>query len=173
MTKKLREHVCDETLFTQIFTRYAKLLHNYLYYKFGEGMNYEDKVQEAFIKLWDNCRKVPIDKAKIYLFKVASNSVLNEIKHKKVVLNYTKSKRFSEVTNESPEFLMEEAEYLQRYQKALESLTEGQREVFLMNRIEGKKHKEIAAILDISVKAVEKRLYKALFILRKEIEGIK
>lgn len=173
MTKKLREHICDETLFTQIFMRYSKLLHNYLYYKFGVGLNYEDKVQEAFIKLWDNCRNVPIDKAKGYLFKVATNSILNEIKHKKVVLAYNKKVKIPEVTNENPEFLMEESEYLQRYKNALEKLTDGQREVFLMNRIEGKKHKEIAVLLNISVKAVEKRLYKALHTLRKDIEGLK
>jgi len=41
-----------------------------------------------------------------------------------------------------------------------------------MNRIEGKKYREIAEILDISVKAVEKRMSQALESLRKEIKNI-
>ena len=41
-----------------------------------------------------------------------------------------------------------------------------------MNRIDGKKYKEIAEILEISVKAVEKRIHNALISLRKEIENI-
>jgi RNA polymerase sigma-70 factor (ECF subfamily) len=97
--------------------------------------------------------------------------MLNEIKHEKVVLNYRKIAP-KNYTNESPEFLLEEAEYMLKYQKALSNLTDGQREAFLLNRIEGKKHKEIAVLLDISTKAVEKRLYGALKRLRKEIDGI-
>jgi RNA polymerase sigma-70 factor (ECF subfamily) len=173
MTKKLRDHICDESLFAKIFMRYSKVLHNYLYYRFGSSMDYEDKVQEAFIKLWDNCRHVSIDKAKSFLFRVAVNMVLNEIKHKKVVLNHAKRAPARHVDHEDPQFLVEEKEYMVKYKRALEKLTEGQREVFLLNRIDGKKHKEIAALLDISVKAVEKRLYKALHILREDIEGLK
>jgi RNA polymerase sigma-70 factor (ECF subfamily) len=115
---------------------------------------------------------VPIDKAKSFLFTVATNSMLNAIKHEKVVLNF-KNKRPKDYTDENPEFLMEESEYMHKYQTALGNLTNGQREAFLLNRIEGKKHKEIAALLGISSKAVEKRIYSALLKLRKEIDGIK
>jgi len=172
MAKKLYENICEENLFSAIFTKYSKSLHDFLYYKYGEDLHPKDKVQEAFIKLWDNCKDIPFEKAKSFLFTVANNSILNDIKHRKVVLNYQKSKP-KEYTIESPEFLMEEKEYMQKYQKALSNLTEGQRETFLLNRVEGKKHKEIAALLDISTKAVEKRLYSALKKLREQIEGIK
>ena len=40
------------------------------------------------------------------------------------------------------------------------------------NRIEKKKYKEIAELLDISVKAVEKRIHQALLVMRKEIGNI-
>ncbi|MDX1318027.1 MAG: sigma-70 family RNA polymerase sigma factor, partial [Xanthomarina gelatinilytica] len=91
--------------------------------------------------------------------------------HEKVVLKFqeTKPKSF---TNETPEFLLEESEYMHKLQKAIANLTEAQRMAFLLNRIEGKKHKEIADILDISSKAVEKRIYGALKQLRKDIEDI-
>ena len=67
---------------------------------------------------------------------------------------------------------MQEKEYHIKFQKALSNLTEAQREAFLMNRIEGKRFKEIAEILDISTKAVEKRIYGALEKLRKEIKEL-
>ena len=97
--------------------------------------------------------------------------MLNEIKHQKVVLKHQQTKP-KDYTNESPEYIMEESEFTQKYQRALANLTEPQRVAFLLNRVEGKKHKEIAEMLGISRKAVEKRIYGALEKLRTEIEGI-
>ena len=74
--------------------------------------------------------------------------------------------------HQNPQFLLEEKEYLAKYQNALANISEAQRVAFLMNRIEGKKHQEIADILGISRKAVEKRIYNALENLRKHIEDI-
>ena len=153
MPKKLHKNICEENLFSSIFMKYSKSLHDFLYYKYGERFHPKDKVQEAFVKLWNHCKDIPIEKAKSFLFTVANNSILNDVKHEKVVLNYQKSIT-KNYTNESPEFLMEEQEYMEKYQKALANLTDGQREAFLLNRIEGKKHKEIAELLNISVKGV-------------------
>ena len=97
--------------------------------------------------------------------------MLNAIKHEKVKLKYAQ-KPFVSSTNENPEFILEEKQYLDKYQQALANLTEAQREVFLLNRIEKKRHQEIADLLGISKKAVEKRLYTALTKLRKEIKNI-
>lgn len=171
MPKDLNDHICNEQLFSKLFKTHAKNLHDFLYYKFGSHLNPQDKVQEAFIKLWENCKSVKPSKAKSYLFTVANNLMLNEVAHQKVVLKFQETKPKSS-TNENPQFLLEENEYLQKLQKAISNLTEAQRVAFLLNRIEGKKHKEIAELLDISTKAVEKRIYGALKKLRKEIDGI-
>ena len=171
MSKQLHDNICNETLFSKLFKMHSKNLHDFLYYKFGQRMNPKDKVQEAFVKLWENCAKVPQDKAKSFLFTVANNLMLNETAHQKVVLKYQQQKP-KEYTNENPEFLMEENEYMQKLQVAISNLTEAERVAFLLNRIEGKKHKEIAELLDIGTKAVEKRIYGALKKLRKEIDGI-
>ncbi|MBW1296926.1 RNA polymerase sigma factor [Aquimarina litoralis] len=171
MSKSLFQDVCDERLFSELFKKHSKNLHDFIYYKYGSHIDPKDQVQEAFIKLWDNCNKVSVDKAKSFLFTVANNLSLNKVKHDKVKLKYQSTEK-KDRTNESPEFIMEEKEYLQKYQKALSNLTESQRVAFLMNRIEGKKHKEIAEILGISRKAVEKRIYGALEKLRKDIDGI-
>ena len=171
MSKQLHDNICEEHLFSSIFNKYAKDLHDFLYYKFGDNLNPKDKVQEAFIKLWQNCAKVTPSKAKSFVFTTANNLMLNEVAHQKVVLKHRQTKPKS-YTNENPEFLMQENEYMEKLQTAISNLTEAQRTAFLLNRVEGKRFKEIAALLDISTKAVEKRIYGALKKLRKEIEGI-
>ncbi len=171
MAKDIRDNICDENLFSSVFSKHSKNLHDFLYYKFGEDLNPKDKVQEAFIKLWENCGKVTPSKAKSYLFTVANNLMLNEAAHKKVVLKYQKLKPKTH-TNETPEFILEGNEYMDKLQKAISNLSEAQRTAFLLNRIEGKKHKEIAELLDISTKAVEKRIYGALKKLREDIKEI-
>ena len=171
MPENLTDHICDDALFSKAFKTYAEDLYHFLYYKFGDRLNPRDKVQEAFIKLWENCAQVTPSKAKSYLFTVANNLMLNEAAHQKVVLKYAQETPKSH-TNESPEFVMREKEYMEKLQQALSKLTEPQRTAFLLNRVEGKKFKEIAELLDISVKAVEKRIYGALAKLREEIKEI-
>ena len=171
MTMKPLGGVCDEKLYNELFKRHAKDLHNFLYYKFGAENNPGDLVQEAFLKLWDNCHKVEEEKARSFLFTVANNQMLNELAKKKTVLNYSREKPKSH-TSESPEYVMEESEYMDKLQNALQSLTEPQRVTFLLNRVDGKKHKEIADMLGISRKTVEKRIYTALNILREKVGKI-
>lgn len=171
MSEDLHKNICNQNLFKVFFKKHSKNLHDFLYYKFGERLNPQDKVQDAFIKLRENCKKVPPNKAKSYVYTIANNLMLNEVAHQKVVLKHQKNKP-KEHSNESPEFLMEENQYRKKLENAIANLTEAERVAFLMNRTEGKRFKEIAEILDISTKAVEKRIYGALKKLRKEIEGL-
>ena len=171
MPKSLKENVCEERLFSKIYKEHATHLFNFLYYKYGEKLGPQDKVQEAFVKLWKKCKDVPPNKAKSFLFTVANNLMLNEFNHQKVVLKY-QQKQTKKVNHQDPQFLVEEKEYLEKFQNALAKLTEAQRVAFMMNRTEGKKHKEIAEILGISRKAVEKRIYTALKKLREDLKEI-
>jgi RNA polymerase sigma-70 factor (ECF subfamily) len=171
MEKTNGENVCDEQLFSAIYNKLSDSLYHFLYYKFGEEYLPSDKVQEAFVKLWQNCAKVAPNKAKSYLFTIGNNLMLNEVAHKKVVLRYRQRPQKT-ADRESPEFLLRQKEYQEKLNKAINQLTEAQRVAFLLNRVEGKRFKEIAEILEISVKAVEKRVYSALKELRKEIHEL-
>ncbi len=171
MQRNIKDHVCEKSMFSALFNKHSKNLHDYLFYKFGSALNPSDKVQEAFIKLWENCANVSPAKAKAYIYTIANNLMLNDVKHQKVVLAYKKIKP-RQHTNETPEFLIEETQYMEKLQKAISELSEAQRTAFLLNRIEGKKHKEIAEMLNISTKAVEKRIYGALNKLRQTIKEI-
>ncbi|MFY0483626.1 RNA polymerase sigma factor [Flavobacterium sp. PLA-1-15] len=170
-TKKIG--VCEERIFSSFFQSNVKALRNYLLYKYGDEEQANDVAQEAFIKLWENCSEVPLDKAKSFVYKVANNLTLNKIAHQKVKVTFAKNESPLHHTNESPEFILEQDEFKVKLERAIQNLTEAQRTAFLLNRIDGKKYSEIAEILDISVKAVEKRISGALVALRTEIGNIK
>lgn len=168
----MANNVCDEKKFTSIYNDYADDLHNYLYYKYGAQYGPVDKVQEAFAKLWKRCKDIPLEKAKGFVFMTAKNMMLNEIKHQQVVLKFKEVKP-RDYTNESPEYLLQQEEFYQKYQNALAKLTEEQRVAFLLNKTEGKKHKEIAELLGVTKKVVEYRIYSAFKIIKEEIKEMK
>jgi len=170
LESKNNDTVCDEQVFSSIFKANSKTVFNYIYYKFGNEEKSYDAVQEAFVKLWENCAKVAPEKAKSYVYTVANNLYLNVIKAEKVRLKY--ADKTLKTTAETPEFLMEESEFKTKLDNALNDLPENQRITFLLNRIDGKKYKEIAEMEGVSVKAIEKRMHLALKSLRAKIEGI-
>lgn len=172
MSKQLHKDVCQPSVFEALYKKLSKDVHNFLYYKFGADADPADKTQEAFIKLWENCRKVTPEKAKAFLFTTASNMMLNQIKHQKVVLKH-KQQAVNDKSTEDPEFIMRTNEYYQRYQQVLASLTEEQRVAFTLSKIEGKKQAEIAEMLGVTKKVVEYRIYSAFAILKKELENFR
>lgn len=172
MEKDIHNNICEESVFELIYKKYISELSSYLYYKYGEQFSPNDKAQEAFIKLWNNCKNVTVGKAKAFLYTVANNMVLNEVKHQKVVLRY-KQTIFEDRDNESPEFILEKKQYLEHYQKVLSNLSHEQRTAFLLSKVEGKKHSEIAEMLGVTQKVVEYRIYSAFNILKRELKGFK
>ena len=149
--------LCNEIYFNEFYTVHIQSASNFAYYKSGDKSTSLDLAQEAFIKIWENCAKIDFSKAKSYLFTVINNLFLNKIKHEKVVFEYAKSSPYLDVNNQSPDYILEEEEFKEKLKRAISDLTEGEREVFLMNRIDGKKYREIAEMLEISQKAVEKK----------------
>lgn len=164
------ENLCEERVFNGFYLRYSRDLYNWMYYRTGDQQQAADHMQEAFLKIFENCGKIELNKAKSYLFTTASNLFLNVVKHRKVRINFAQNHSPESTTTEDPEFVLREKEYMRELQEAIADLTPAQREVFLMNRIDGKKYREIAGILGISEKAVEKRMIGALKKLRAQLE---
>ncbi len=142
-----------------------------LLYKYGSLLNPADKVQEAFIKLWENCSKIAPEAAKSYLYTTSKNMMLNEVKHQKVVLNYQKVTP-KDYTNETPEFILRKKEFLVKLEGALSDLKEEERVAFLLSKVDGKTHNEIAEMLGVTKKVVEHRIYAALKKLKSQIEEL-
>jgi RNA polymerase sigma-70 factor (ECF subfamily) len=157
--------------FSKLYEKYAQSLSNILYYKYGNALNPADKVQDAYIKLWENCAKVAPEAAKSYLYKVATNMMLNEVKHQNIVLKHQQVKP-KDYTNESPEFVMRKKEFSKRYEIALSSLKAEERAAFLLSKVDGKTHKEVGELLGITKKVAEHRIYSAFKKLKDQLEEL-
>ena len=171
MPKSLHQDICDKVRFSKFYEKYAQSLSNIFFYKYGELLSPSDKVQEAFIKLWENCSKIEPEAAKSYLYTTANNMMLNEVKHQKVVLKYQQVKP-KDYTNESPEFILRKKEFLYKFERVLSQLKEEERVAFLLNKVDGKTHKEVAEILGITKKIAEHRIYAAFNKLKDQIEEL-
>ena len=131
-----------------------------------------DIVQDAFIKVWDKYRLLDEEQARKLLFKIVRNSCLDYIKRNKIVstlaafplnspdgqellYNYSFSYPSTEET-----YLMNECS--KEVKETLSKLPDRCREVFEMRIYNGLKNREIAERLNISIKAVEKHMKRAL-----------
>lgn len=166
--KELYEGQFDYDAFKALFDTYFTQVKNFVYYKTSNLEVAEDITQEAFVKVWENKGKVNPDTAKSYLYTIAGNLSINHLKKQSVVYRFL-NRKINTTEKETPLYILEEKEFDDRLQSALSSLPEKQRVVFLMNRIDDLKYAEIAERLDISIKAVEKRMSNALKTLKETI----
>ncbi|RAW02246.1 RNA polymerase sigma factor [Pseudochryseolinea flava] len=151
--------------FKLAFDEYYRPIKNFLYYKLSDIHLAEDITQEVFIKTWDKRDSVMTETIKSYLYKIANNLAINHFNSGKTRFEL-KLKDHDRTISESPEYVMEKDEFAARLNRAMDNLPEQQRVVFLMNRIDDLTYREIADRLEISVKAVEKRMQNALESLR-------
>jgi len=159
----------DGAQFKNIFDQYFEAIRNYVYFMCSDSNLAEDIAQDSFVKLWNNRDAIVMSTVKSYLYTIARNLTLNQIKRNKLKYNFLAQTEFG-TENESPEFALEQKEFKEKLENVIASIPEGNREVFLMNRIEGLKYAEIADRLGLSVKAVEKRMSKALKIIKEHID---
>lgn len=157
-----------EKEYKRIFDRYFDQLRNYVLYCCGDEALSSDIVQECFIKLWKIRNNVKMDTIASLLYTMASNKLKSEYRHNNVVLQlYVNYQPNQNVTTPEDETISNETRL--NLEKAIGNLPEKQRTVFLMSRNDGLKYQEIADCLGISVKAVEKRMSKALQELKAKI----
>jgi len=151
-------------VFKELFDKYFDPLRNYIFYRSGDAELSTDIAQDAFMKLWE--KKLVSDKnIKGLLYKIAGDLFISQYRKQQTVIKF-KNTYETEYAERSPEEELEYAELKTYYEKALSSLPENQRVVFLMSRKDGFKYKEIAEQLNISEKAVEKRMSKALAFMK-------
>lgn len=158
----------DLASFKIFFDDHFTEIRNFIYYKTSNVEISEDLAQECFLKIWERRQRVNPETAKNYLYTVAKNLSLDHIKKQKGFFAFINKK--TKVTNgETPLYILEEKEFDEQLQRAIAELSEKQRVVFLMNRIDDLTYKEIADRLGLSVKAVEKRMMQALKLLKEQI----
>jgi RNA polymerase sigma-70 factor (ECF subfamily) len=151
-------------IFKKYFDEYFDDIRNFIYYKCSDIELSADLSQEVFVKLWERMDSIKPESVRSYLYTIASNLFKNHYNRKKIEFKFIST--LEDFDNESPEFIMEFKEFDIQLQKTLSDIPEKSREVFLMNRIDKLTYAEVADRLNISVKAVEKRMKKALEIIR-------
>jgi len=155
--------------FERAFEMYYSSIRNYVYFKTSQSELAEDMAQEAFVKLWETRHRIDKTSIKAYLYTIAGNLTINQLKRDQLKYKFMNLQvRGKDINN--PQYILEMQEFDAKLQHTLSKIPEGAREVFLMNRIEDLKYHEIAERLNLSVKAVEKRMSRALAIIREELQ---
>lgn len=159
----------EKSEFTALFNQLYQPIRNFVYYKTGNSDVADDISQDTFSKIWEKRDTIRIETVRKLAYTIASNLCKNRFEHQRVVLEFAKKNSTAENT-ESPEFEMEMKEFNNKLEMAINRLSEKNRTVFLMNRIDGLTYGEIAENLNLSEKAIEKRMKNALDELKKKIE---
>lgn len=164
----------DPQLFDELFKQYSKPLFYYAV-KFVEDEVAQDILQDVFIKLWSDRSIIISQSLNSFLFTMVRNSCLQQLEKQKVRNRYLESTRLMLQEEELRYFMDEkpaliEQELEDKLNEVLNVLPERCRQIFNMSRFENRKNKEIAEELEISVKAVEKQITKALATIRIEMK---
>ncbi|MBR0300713.1 MAG: RNA polymerase sigma-70 factor [Bacteroidales bacterium] len=135
----------------------------------------EDIVQDVFVSFWNNRSKIKIEKkVSIYLFAATRNRCMSLIERdiikRKVTANlHEEAMNLTHPGKDSiPEALVAE-ELTQKFLAALDSLPDLAKKTFLLARVHGKSHKEIADALGIPRQSVNYRLRQAVAQLRRDL----
>lgn len=151
--------LCDQTIFEKVYRLYSQDLFRFLTYSFKDASLSEDITQNVFLKLWDQCHQFDLSNIKSLIFTMGKNLTLNELKKNQK----NKGDASSEIQfSESPQDVLEEKQFKEKLTNAINRLSENERIVFLMNRMDNLTYREIAERLELSQKAVEKRMHQAL-----------
>ncbi len=154
--------------FKNLFDNHFDGLRNYIYYRSGDSELATDIAQETLMRIWEKQPKIEEHKTKGLLFKMAGDLFVSSYRKQKTVMRFRLQTK-PETTDHTPEDMIQFEELKSRYETALVQMPEKQRTVFLMSRMEHLKNREIAEALNLSVKAVEKRMKGALDYLKKAI----
>lgn len=154
--------------FKKCFDNWFDEIRNYVNYRCCDSELATDIVQEAFVKLWEKNFDFEGDRTKGLLYKIANNLWINQYRKAQSENKYRLSLSFKDGSNETEnDYYYQELK--NKYETALIALPEKRRAVFLMSRMDDLTYTQIAEKLEISVKAVEKRMKLALGELRKTL----
>ena len=149
--------------FKMIYDSHFDDLRRYLIYRSGDQDLSGDIAQNVFMKVWTKKIEIASGNIKSLLFKMATEEFISHIRRKKVEKEYTESIDLRLIREPDNNDDLLEKKVL--FQKALNQLPEKQKTALLMNKIQGLTYKEIAEVLNLSQKAIEKRIglaFKAL-----------
>lgn len=161
----------DKKAFQQLFEQYAKRIFAFAKGFLKSNSDAEEIVQEVFVKVWQARESINTELSfKSYLFKITYNCI-REYFNKQSRENRYKH----EILDDSVEFdnrTEERLDYkslLELVEEKIEQLPPRQRQIILLSKKQGVPTREIATLLEISPRTVEKHLSEALKQLKKDL----
>ena len=169
----------DEETYISLFREYYVSLCSYSRRYVGRKDIAEEIVSDTFLRIWETREALQINTSvKAYLFQAVCNNSLNylrKLKREEILDEY-----FLETTSGNIAFAstLEDIEEQSltmenihtKIEEAVRLLPEQQQKAFRLKRYEGKKNKEVAEIMGLSVKTIEMHLSKATLNLRKTLK---
>lgn len=166
----------DYAAFDELYNRYSARIRRFLYSLTWDQDTAEDYLQEVFLRLY-RARDTyqPTGRFSTYLYQIARNYYLTQRRKRgpeEVSLAHEEKDGFRPFedlpANQRIEPEIHLIEAYRRWQicRAIDSLPEERKLVFVMSHIEGMKYAEIAEVLGIPVGTVKSRMFTAVNELR-------
>lgn len=151
----------DKIAFKQLYQLYSDRLASKLIYLLKSEDLAQDILQDVFLKIWINREMIDAELSfGAFLYKIATNLSKNVIR-KNI---YDQVMRL-EVGQEAVYHPMEEGDDAEQAKaildQAMDQLTDRQREVYTLHKLEGLSYQEISEKLDISLSAINHHIQKA------------
>ena len=159
-----------ENAYARLFNEYYRPLSIFASTYINDLESAKEIVQDLFVYLYENRKSLVITTSlKSYLFQSVRNRCLNHIKHLQVERKHLDQIAHDPQSTEDLHAKIAETELEYRIFQIVSELPPKCREIFQMSRVKGKKNKEIADLLQISVRTVETQISNALKVLREKL----
>ncbi|PWJ58446.1 RNA polymerase sigma-70 factor (ECF subfamily) [Dyadobacter jejuensis] len=152
-----------------LFRKYHKPLCNHALRFVFSKEKAEDIVSDVFCKFWKNGSYLSVNSSfRYYLFRSVRNEAYTQLRTEftqQSHMDFTSYQDLMKVVQ--PDEITQYEETYNRVQELVDQLPPQCRKIFLMNRFEGKRYKEIALELGLSTKTIESHISKGLGMIRK------
>jgi len=155
--------------FGQLYLKYLAGIYRYFYFRMGQNrMQAEDMTEQVFFKAWSALPAYQEKGLKFssWLYRIAHNLLVDSYRKETEVGKLSESYRFED---KSLEKIVVEEEYVVLH-KAINTLTDDQKQIILLKFVEGFNNKEISDITGKQEDSIRALQYRALVKLR-EILG--
>jgi RNA polymerase sigma-70 factor (ECF subfamily) len=163
----------DESAFRALFAKYGRAMVGYCHHYVRDLARAEELAQDVFLKLHRSAsRYQPTARFKTFLYRIASNHCLNELRRPEYGARQRDATR--QPGEDDPSRYLEDAAggstpeeeamaaaLARDVERLLASLPEKQRAAFVLARLEGLPYEEIADVLDTTLPAVKSLVHRA------------
>lgn len=160
--------------FDKIYVLYYSRMHRFAKEYVLSDEEAENIVQDVFLLLWERKDVLDVQISLVsYIFSLVKNKCLDFLRHQVVVNEYKKDLSLKLSALELLNYTLSSEEDIERIvANAVNKLPDRCKQIFLKSRVEGKKYKEIADELGLSVNTVENQMAIALKKLRAELKNL-